>query len=205
MNNDLGKCIGRNINTLLAVNRKKQKDLAEYLGVTDNTISYYVSGSRKPNLEQLIKIARFFNTSVDYLLDLTFTSTTDKDLRYICDYTGLSENAVKELRADREMSAYWNYDSEESFCDIASEFISSGTFDKIIGTVSDFVVYTQKQDECEKTLLYQRDNTEWVMLQKSVMVALFELQETAKEFAKDYYTSLEIKKYSKAKGKRKNQ
>ncbi len=99
MNNDLSKFIGNRINNLLAVNRKKQKELAHFLGVTDNTISYYVSGSRTPNLSQLIKIAEFFNTSVDYLLGLTDAATTDKDVQYICDYTGLSEDAIDTLHS----------------------------------------------------------------------------------------------------------
>lgn len=184
---------------------KKRQEVADNLGISRASLEYYEKDKRKPDIDVLLKLADYYNVSTDYLLGLTAAPTTDKDVQYICDYTGLSENAVKELKADREMSAYWNYDFEESFCDIASEFISSGTFDKIIGMVSDFVVYAQKQDECEKTLLSQRDNTEWVMLQKSLMVALFELQETTKEFAKNYYASLEIKKYSKAKGKRKNQ
>ena len=47
------KKIGQAINTLLAEQNKRQKDLAKELGVTDNTISYFVSGSRTPNLEQI--------------------------------------------------------------------------------------------------------------------------------------------------------
>lgn len=101
MNNDLSKFIGNRINNLLAVNRKKQKELAHFLSVTDNTISYYVGGSRTPNLSQLIKIAEFFNTSVDYLVGLTAAPTTDKDVQYICDYTGLSEYSVNVLHIQK--------------------------------------------------------------------------------------------------------
>lgn len=97
MNNELSKTIGMRINTLLGEQDKKQKDLAAYLGVTDNTISYFVSGKRKPNTEQLLEIARFFETTTDYLLGLSTVSTNDKDLQFICDYTGLDEETIEHI------------------------------------------------------------------------------------------------------------
>ena len=97
MNSDLSKAIGKRINTLLAEKERKQKELAAYLGVQDNTISYFVSGRRTPNTEQLVKIADFFNVSADYLLGRTNAETTDRDLRFVCEYTGLSENTVTTL------------------------------------------------------------------------------------------------------------
>lgn len=91
------KEIGQRINTLLAEQDKKQKELAEALGVLDNTISYFVSGKRVPNLEQIIKIAQFFDVSTDYLLGLSDNRTTNLELQAVCKYTGLSEDAAKNL------------------------------------------------------------------------------------------------------------
>lgn len=97
MNNQLSKAIGERINILLAIQDKKQKDLAAALCVADNTISYFVSGRRMPNTEQITKISDFFGVSADYLLCLSDTPTTDKDIKFICDYTGLEEKSVKIL------------------------------------------------------------------------------------------------------------
>lgn len=97
MNSELSKEIGNRINSLLAIQDKKQKDLASYLGVQDNTISYFISGKRMPNTEQIIKIANFFNTTSDYILGLTKVKTTDKDLKFVCDYIGLDENTVNKF------------------------------------------------------------------------------------------------------------
>lgn len=94
MNSDLSKIIGKRINTLLAELDKKQKELAAFLGVPDNTISYFVSGRRTPNTEQLAKIADFFNVSADYLLGRTNAKTTDKDVQFVCEYSGLSEKSI---------------------------------------------------------------------------------------------------------------
>ena len=98
MNSELSKTIGKRINTLLAEQTKMQKELAAHLGVPDNTVSYFVSGRRTPNTEQIAKIADFFDVSADYLLGRTNAKTTDKDLRFICEYTGLSENTIMTLR-----------------------------------------------------------------------------------------------------------
>ena len=97
MNMITRKKIGQTINTLLTEQNKRQKDLAKELGVTDNTISYFVSGTRTPNLEQITTIADFFHVSTDYLLGRTNTKTQNADLRAICDYTGLNEEAITVL------------------------------------------------------------------------------------------------------------
>lgn len=61
--------IGEQINIALLKKNIKQKELAKAIGVTDNTISYFVSGSRTPNTEQIIEIAKFLGVSTDYLLN----------------------------------------------------------------------------------------------------------------------------------------
>lgn len=92
------KKIGQQINNALAKKDIKQKELAKILSVSDNTISYFCSGTRVPNTEQLIKISKALDVSTDYLLGLTPNTTTDPDLKFICDYTGLSENTILMLK-----------------------------------------------------------------------------------------------------------
>jgi len=48
-----------------------QQDLAEIIGVDRVTLARYESGARLPSLEVLIKLADFFEVSVDYLLGRT--------------------------------------------------------------------------------------------------------------------------------------
>ena len=49
----------------------KQKDLAQVLNVSQNTYSQYETGTISLTAELLIKLADFYNVSVDYLLDRT--------------------------------------------------------------------------------------------------------------------------------------
>ena len=45
-----------------------QTDLANYLGLKQQTISSYETGNSEPDLSTLEKMARFFDVSVDYLI-----------------------------------------------------------------------------------------------------------------------------------------
>lgn len=48
-----------------------QKDLANYLKCTQVCYSNYETGKRDIPTDVLIRLARFYNTSIDYLLGLT--------------------------------------------------------------------------------------------------------------------------------------
>ena len=54
-----------------------QVALAEYLHISQPTYSYYETGERAVPLEVLIRLARFYNVSIDYLL-----GETDNPNRY---------------------------------------------------------------------------------------------------------------------------
>ena len=46
-----------------------QTRLAMELNTSQNTISRYETGEREPGIRELIKIADYFNVSIDYLLE----------------------------------------------------------------------------------------------------------------------------------------
>lgn len=48
-----------------------QLRLATDLNTTQNTISRYETGEREPGIDELVKIADYFNVSVDYLIGRT--------------------------------------------------------------------------------------------------------------------------------------
>ncbi len=55
-----------------------QLKLAMELNTSQNTISRYETGEREPGINELIKIAEYFNVSVDYLLERTDNPTLYK-------------------------------------------------------------------------------------------------------------------------------
>ena len=48
-----------------------QEQIAEYLHIKQNTYSQYENGRRQIPIESLIALAKFYNTSTDYILGLT--------------------------------------------------------------------------------------------------------------------------------------
>lgn len=63
--------IYQNIRNLREDNDKKQRELAEYLNVSQNTYSQYENGVLSLSPELLIKLADYYDTSIDYLLGRT--------------------------------------------------------------------------------------------------------------------------------------
>lgn len=48
-----------------------QRELAEYLHIKQNTYSQYENGQRQLPIEVLVALARYYGTSIDYILGLT--------------------------------------------------------------------------------------------------------------------------------------
>jgi len=49
-----------------------QKELAKHLQVADSTLSYWELGRYEPDTEALMKLSRFFNVPIDYILNGDF-------------------------------------------------------------------------------------------------------------------------------------
>ena len=58
----------------------RQSDLAQAVGIDQRTISNYETGKTNPDSEALIRLADFFNVTIDYLVGRTdFTAVGDKE------------------------------------------------------------------------------------------------------------------------------
>lgn len=146
---DTKKVIGSRINEALAFSNKKQKELAAHLGVQDNTISYFCSGKRVPNAEQIIEISKFLGVSADFLLGLSGNKTTDINLRAICEYTGLGEDAVNKLRDD-VTECLLDSDELYSFKQVRDYLIESGFFALFAETYSSLYIDSRSWLEAVK-------------------------------------------------------
>lgn len=60
--------ISQRLKDLLKINKIKQRELAKRIDVTEVSITRYVKGDRNPRLEELVKIAKTLNVSVDFLI-----------------------------------------------------------------------------------------------------------------------------------------
>lgn len=74
-----------------------QDDVAKAIGVSRQALGKWANGETVPDILDLKKLAIYFDISADYLLGLTNNATTDANIQAVCDYTGLNEDAVREL------------------------------------------------------------------------------------------------------------
>lgn len=72
-----------NLKKLRLVFGATQKEMADFLGITDRAYRNYELGRNEPSLSDLIRIADFFNVSIDGLLGRTLAQDTLMDLKEI--------------------------------------------------------------------------------------------------------------------------
>jgi transcriptional regulator with XRE-family HTH domain len=65
------RALGAKLKELLDERGMTQVELARHLHLGKSTVSQYISGTRTPDLAMLVRLARFFSVSVDYLLGLS--------------------------------------------------------------------------------------------------------------------------------------
>lgn len=88
----------------------KQKDLADILTLKQSAVSKYEKGLSQPPIATLIKIAEYFEVSVDYLLGLSSVKNpysadkfTPKEAEIIAKYRKLTKE--NQIRIDERIGA----------------------------------------------------------------------------------------------------
>ena len=73
---------------------RSQREVAEGIGTTQQSLGRYESGKRKPDLEIIERLAVYFEVSADYLLGLNDQKTPDYEIQSASYVTGLSQRAA---------------------------------------------------------------------------------------------------------------
>lgn len=102
MNTDITITI---ILSLLKEKQKTQKELTDYLGITQNAFTDWKSGRIKSYRKHLSKIAEFFNVSVDYLLGKEQEKKTPATAAEKSNLIPLSQNNVYSVPVVENVSA----------------------------------------------------------------------------------------------------
>ncbi len=89
---------------LMEESGETQKALASALGMKQQTISYYRNGISSPDTEGLIKIARHYGVSTDYLLGMSdYKNKENEHLTAI--ELGLTEMSVEKLKMQKHLES----------------------------------------------------------------------------------------------------
>lgn len=72
-------------------------EFADFLGMTRQTVGFYLNGNRIPDIHGLRKIAEKCNVSADWLIGMSDVKNVDPNIKAICQYTGLKEETILAL------------------------------------------------------------------------------------------------------------
>lgn len=110
-----------------------QKEFADFLGIATGAVGGYENRTRTPNTKQLLNICQKCNVSADYLLGLEEITKPDNELKFVCEYTGLSERAVVILHnrfhfnffaGDFDINSFLEHYPEEDIATDSNDLIS---------------------------------------------------------------------------------
>lgn len=110
---------------------RSNTEFAAFLGISRQTVGFYLNDGRMPDAITLAKIAVRCGVSTDYLLGLTDEATPNVDERAASEYTGLSVKAIKRMRswagagyyADDTGSDNFTADNPLKVCNVLSDFL----------------------------------------------------------------------------------
>ncbi len=79
--------MGEKLKSLRIEKKLTQKQVAERIGLAISAVSSYEAGTRYPSYDVLVKLARIYHVSTDYLLGITDTRNID--------VTGLDDKEIE--------------------------------------------------------------------------------------------------------------
>ena len=104
--------MGQRINTTLAARDINQKELsklvsAEGVKLSEATLSDIINNVDKGySYKIFVEISKQLNVSADYLFGISDVMTSDKDIKAICEYTGLKERSVTLLHQIKSVTKH---------------------------------------------------------------------------------------------------
>lgn len=90
----------------------KRQNAADEIGISRASLEYYEKGKRKPDIEVLASLAKYYNVSADYLLGFSETESFDENKKAISKHTGLTGQSIENLvlyKALKEKEEIRNY------------------------------------------------------------------------------------------------
>lgn len=151
---DIKEVFAQRLIQLREDNNITQQALADDLEITRQSLSLYEKADRTINIDLLYKIAKYFDVSADYLLGLTDNKTNDITVKAICEYTGLSDEAVESLADYINIDYLDDYESDQLNVEAIKEkanLLHIDNFDDPVQTLKEIekfdLIYAQKDIE----------------------------------------------------------
>ena len=120
--------IGERLKQLRIKKGLKQQELADMFGLSSGTISFYESEQRKPDIDFIVAVAKYFDVSTDYLLGLT--NAIDKENIDISKVTGLNDFSLTILEQSLK-------ETNNAAAEVIDTVICGGDFLRFVNLIND--------------------------------------------------------------------
>ena len=177
--------IGERLKQLRIKNGLKQQELADMFGLSSGTISFYESEQRKPDIDFIVAIAKYFDVSTDYLLGLT--NAIDKENIDISKVTGLNDFSLTILEQSLK-------ETNNAAAEVIDTVICGGDFLRLVNLINDKnekkpTIDIDWSDICDKKLsdIFDMD----IEQRTTILIMLFPMN----RFNAYELRELEIEKY----------
>lgn len=110
--------LGDRIKLLREEKHLKQEELAKDLSVAPSTIGMYETNKRQPNNDLIIKLAKYFNVSTDYLLGKSDIRNPEEQIKqefefaYHKEMEGLSDEEIADALRFYKQIKYGNKENK---------------------------------------------------------------------------------------------
>lgn len=120
----------QNLRTIRVQRKKTQSDIAKLTGFNQTYVSKWENGEREPDIATLIKLANYFNVSLD---ELVGNQTASKESTIEADLSPAKKEAIEKLLAcnDRmcdRVSAYIDVLNDRELTEDISKFKHNDNF-----------------------------------------------------------------------------
>lgn len=161
--------------------------IADEIGCDVSMITKHYNSNRGITPEFIVRYARYFGVTTDYILGLSDVKSVDQDIRAISDKTGLDDEAIAVMAFTREY--VFGLEKDDIIQEMQNNFIKSTTFQNLILFLVDYQKAVEKQYEL-LTGFYNEENESQMFPDgydqnvNEMQLALFRIQEIAKDFIK---------------------
>lgn len=96
--------IGKQLKYLRELKRKSQQEICSILNIEQSTLANYENDKRVPKIDILIKLAEYYNVSVDYLLGLKKSNSETNDCYNYFYEEGGANWFIRKIAKEKEIS-----------------------------------------------------------------------------------------------------
>lgn len=170
----------KRIRELLQTHEMTHTQLAEKIDVSESAVSQFQAGKSAPKLDTLVKIAKVFNTTTDYLLEIT----DDPNIQHsVINDTGLSNDSVKALKKLKslELKGY-------PFLSLINFILSYPQIDDVLSSVEMYFAAKQAKeiiDHYYHGIVSTADKTDLELSIHNLNPGYHEYSETEKQYIQE--------------------